>query len=110
MDTLTHALSGALLARATAPAAPRPDQLTTNGRMAIGFVAAAFPDSDFIARWIDPLTYLTTHRGITHSILLLPLWALALASCSCGCREASVTGGHSSACAPSVSASISWVM
>ena len=47
--------------------------------MGIGFVAAAFPDSDFITRWIDPLTYLTTHRGITHSILLLPLWALALA-------------------------------
>jgi len=79
MDTLTHALSGALLARATAPAAPRPDQLTHSGRMGVGFVAAAFPDSDFITRWIDPLTYLTTHRGITHSILMLPLWALALA-------------------------------
>jgi inner membrane protein len=47
--------------------------------MWVGFWAAAFPDSDFIVRFIDPLTYLTTHRGITHSVTMLPLWALGLA-------------------------------
>jgi len=77
MDTLTHALSGALLARATeasnAPSLPR------RTRMAVMFWAAAFPDSDFVLRFIDPLTYLTTHRGVTHSVLLLPLWAMGLA-------------------------------
>ena len=79
MDTLTHALSGALLARATEPASPRADQLPRRTRMWIGFWAAAFPDSDFIVRFIDPLTYLITHRGITHSVVMLPLWALVLA-------------------------------
>jgi len=47
--------------------------------MALGFVAAAFPDSDFILRGIDVLTYLNLHRGVTHSIVMLPLWALILA-------------------------------
>ena len=79
MDTLTHALSGALAARATEPAHRRPDQLPRRTRMWIGFWAAAFPDSDFIVRFIDPLLYLTTHRGITHSVIMLPVWAVVLA-------------------------------
>ncbi len=79
MDTLSHALSGALLARATESKNPRPDQLPRRTRMIIGFIASAFPDSDFILSFIDPLTYLTAHRGITHSVVLLPLWALSLA-------------------------------
>lgn len=79
MDTLTHALSGALLARATEPSSARPDQLPRRLRMWIGFWAAAFPDADFIINFIDPFTYLTTHRGVTHSMLLLPVWAIGLA-------------------------------
>jgi len=43
MDTLTHALSGALLARATAPAVSA-DVLPLRRRLAIGALAAAFPD------------------------------------------------------------------
>lgn len=81
MDTLTHALSGALLARATAPKAPRADQLSLRARTWAGFFAAAFPDTDFIARLVDPVSYLTIyHRGITHSFIMLPLWALLLAA------------------------------
>lgn len=79
MDTLTHALSGALLARATAPREVRADQLPLRLRSWIGFWSAMFPDSDFVLRLIDPLTYLTLHRGVTHSVIMLPLWALALA-------------------------------
>jgi inner membrane protein len=79
MDTLTHALSGALLARATAPAKPPPGALTPTARMTAGFVAAAFPDSDFVLRSIDTLTYLNWHQGVTHSVLLLPFWAFLLA-------------------------------
>jgi inner membrane protein len=79
MDTITHALSGALLARATEPKAARTNQLPRRLRMWVGFWAAAFPDADFVVRFIDPLTYLAWHRGITHSIILLPLWALGLA-------------------------------
>lgn len=80
MDTLTHALSGALAARATEPSAARADQLPPRVRLWVGFWAAAFPDSDFIARFIDPLTYLATHRGITHSVVMLPFWAVVLAA------------------------------
>ncbi len=79
MDTLTHALSGALVARATEPKAPRAGELPRRTRMGVGFLAAAFPDSDFALLFLDPLTYLTAHRGITHSVVMLPLWAAVLA-------------------------------
>lgn len=80
MDTLTHALSGALLARATAPAAPRAEQLALRSRLLVGFLAGAFPDSDVVIRLFgDVITYLNLHRGVTHSLPLLPLWAVLLA-------------------------------
>ena len=79
MDTLTHALSGALLARATVPATAKPGELTPRARMTAGFVAAAFPDSDIVLRLLGTLTYIDLHRGVTHSIILLPAWALLLA-------------------------------
>lgn len=79
MDTLTHALSGALLARATAPGRRSPGELTPRARMTVGFVAAAFPDSDIVLRLFGALTYIDLHRGVTHSIILLPAWALLLA-------------------------------
>lgn len=80
MDTITHALSGALLARATAPATPRPEQLALRSRLLVGFLAGAFPDSDVVIRlFSDAITYLNLHRGVTHSLPLLPLWALLLA-------------------------------
>ncbi len=80
MDTLTHALSGALLARATAPRQAQPGALSLRARMWMGFAAAAFPDSDFVFRWVDDLTYLNLHRGVTHSLICLPLWAFGLAA------------------------------
>ena len=76
MDTLTHALSGALVAQACS--SEKRGAIDTKARMAIGMAAAAFPDIDFFVRFIDTLTYLNTHRGITHSFLMLPLWALLL--------------------------------
>ncbi|MBM3345906.1 MAG: metal-dependent hydrolase [Betaproteobacteria bacterium] len=77
MDTLTHALSGALLARATAGRDDPPASLPR--RVAAGFFAGAAPDLDFVAGFFGPLTYLLTHRGVTHSIPMLPLWAVLLA-------------------------------
>ena len=113
MDTITHALSGALLAMATAPgrspsaakhmdvrerppdrspsAAKHMDQLeqppgtaqpgtlSRRARLVAGAAAAAFPDIDFVLRAVDTLTYLNLHQGVTHSLLLLPAWALLLA-------------------------------
>lgn len=76
MDTLTHALSGALLARATAAKHAPPH--STPRRVAAGFFAAAAPDLDFVLGLAGPVEYLLNHRGVTHSVVLLPLWALAL--------------------------------
>lgn len=101
MDTLTHALSGALLARAIcvrtpalAPVAPltapavgrfsapwdgRAGALAPWQAVVVGTVAAAFPDIDFVVGWAGEMAYLRHHRGITHSLLLAPLWAALLA-------------------------------
>jgi len=74
VDTLTHALSGALLARATAPKDAPPRSLPR--RVAAGFFACAAPDLDFVIGFVGPVEYLLTHRGVTHSLILLPAWAL----------------------------------
>lgn len=77
MDTVTHALLGALTVRAVFPASRSQQPLSDRQRMAVGAIAGAFPDIDYLASWIDPIIYMTVwHRSITHSFVLLPLWAL----------------------------------
>jgi inner membrane protein len=76
LDTLTHALLGALVAQA---AAPRRSRLSTRERLLLAGTAAAFPDVDFAGFLLDPLVFLADwHQGPTHSLLLMPLWALLL--------------------------------
>jgi inner membrane protein len=65
-----------LLARATAPKDAPPRSLPR--RIAAGFFACAAPDLDFVIGYAGPVVYLEQHRGVTHSLLLLPLWALLL--------------------------------
>lgn len=77
MDPVTHALSGALLMRAATSS--HDQRLPLRERIIASSVAAAFPDSDVILRLIDTLTYLNWHQGPTHSLVLLPFWALLLA-------------------------------
>jgi len=92
MDTLTHALSGALLGRAlsrdagqrgaaTAPPS-RPElfgpPVPVWQAVVVGLAAATFPDSDFVLKWASDVAYLRGHRGVTHSLLMLPLWAALL--------------------------------
>lgn len=80
MDTITHALGGMLLARATMCNETNDVKgLPLVPRLWAGFAAAAFPDIDIITRLFGTLAYLDMHRGITHSILLLPIWAYLLA-------------------------------
>jgi len=79
MDTLTHALSGALLARATAPRAAATAGIGLRRRVVVGALVAAFPDLDFVLGFLSPSAYLLYHRGVTHSIVMLPLWAVVLA-------------------------------
>src|SRR5688572_6953727 len=78
MDTITHALSGALLARATAPAKQDEQTLPLGRRIFIGFLATAAPDLDFVFGYLGPIEYIYQHRGITHSLVMLPLWAFLL--------------------------------
>lgn len=79
MDTITHALSGALLARATAPQPPDDRTLPLGRRVLIGFLAAAAPDLDWVIGYIGPVEFLLYHRGVTHSLVMLPLWSYLLA-------------------------------
>ncbi|MBS1198934.1 MAG: hydrolase [Proteobacteria bacterium] len=84
METVTHILSGALVARAIAPNvlsrdAQRKAGLTVGAATLCGAAAAAFPDIDIVANIFGQLTYLLNHRGITHSLIVLPLWALLFA-------------------------------
>ncbi len=54
-------------------------RLSLRERILLGAAAAAFPDIDYLAFWLNPLTFLDEwHRGPTHSLVLLPLWALLL--------------------------------
>jgi inner membrane protein len=86
MDTVTHALSGALLARALVSGRPQPGlperwfgpPLSVAQAVTVGTVAATFPDIDYVLSWVSELTYLRGHRGITHSLLVWPLWSLLL--------------------------------
>jgi inner membrane protein len=99
MDPVTHALSGALFARllcvrpirapmphevakVLAPAARfssawdhAPGHLAPWQAMGVAAVAAAFPDIDALALLGGDFFYLRHHRGITHSVLLAPVWA-----------------------------------
>jgi len=76
MDTLTHALSGMLVAKASYR---KTEVVPYWLRSWLGFFVAAFPDIDFISRLFGMQAYLTYHRGITHSIIMMPIWAILLA-------------------------------
>ncbi len=73
MDNLTHTLSGLVAARLM-PARGLP----MRSRYIAGALAANFPDLDILLAPISSELYLMHHRGETHSLLMLPLWALLL--------------------------------
>ncbi|ATX82734.1 Membrane-bound metal-dependent hydrolase YbcI, DUF457 family [Mariprofundus ferrinatatus] len=69
MDPVTHAISGAALARAIPKHHLPPLQLI------FLILLTMAPDADIVLRLFSETTYLLHHRGLTHSILLIPLWA-----------------------------------
>ena len=80
MDTITHALIGASLAHACQPSNVTEHHLKLSHRVTLGALAAAFPDIDYVTYLIDPLSFISDwHRAETHSLILLPLWAILLA-------------------------------
>jgi len=98
MDTITHGIAGALVAKAvfrgadmfglqaTSPDAglkPGVRFKPSRGRIVTWalMLGAIFPDSDVLRDIFshDRLLIVTWHRSITHSLVMLPLWALLLA-------------------------------
>ncbi len=69
MDPLTHIAAGVGLSRLIP--APHPRWAALAG---LGF--ALLPDVDFLLIFLDRIKYLQHHRGFTHSLVALPLFAL----------------------------------
>lgn len=99
MDTITHGIAGALVGKAffaggfVAAGLPRREadgaqELRGHEAPATRVVIWAatlggiFPDGDIVLEFFnrDGLGIIERHRGVTHSFLCLPLWALALAA------------------------------
>lgn len=79
MDTLTHAIIGATVAQTTHRYNSRESQLPVKNRLWLGGLAATFPDIDYIGSVLNPLSFISDwHRSLTHSFIMLPLWALLL--------------------------------
>src|ERR1700737_5022685 len=85
MDTITHGIAGALIGKALFRGqdmfSRRP---VSRGRIITWslMLGAIFPDSDVIREFFshNDLLIITWHRSITHSLVCMPLWALALAA------------------------------
>jgi membrane-bound metal-dependent hydrolase YbcI (DUF457 family) len=75
MDTITHGIVGSLIGKGYFS--------EREGKVAIfaATLGAIFPDSDVVMEIIsrDPLAIIKYHRGITHSFVAMPFFALAFA-------------------------------
>ena len=85
MDTITHGIAGALLGKAVFRGDDMFSLKPMNRARIITWslmLGAIFPDSDVIRDMVsrNDLLVLTWHRSITHSLLCLPLFAVALAA------------------------------
>lgn len=84
MDTITHGIAGALIAKAVFsgddlfPPFPMTKRRIISWSLMLG---AILPDSDIFRDSFsnDPLLILTWHRGISHSLFCLPIWMVLLA-------------------------------
>ena len=85
MDTITHGIAGALIGKAVFrgedmfAAKPMNRARIVTWSLMLG---AIFPDADILRDWFssNSMLMLTWHRSITHSLLCVPFFALALAA------------------------------
>lgn len=70
MDSLTHVITGGVIAGAI-----RDEKVGPWGTIT-GLAMGAFPDVDFVLGLFDRQAYLQYHRDFTHSVLLIPFYAL----------------------------------
>ncbi len=73
MDTVSHGIAGSVFSRMLT------DRPTARAALVLGLIGAMLPDADlfFLNTRID---YLRGHRGWTHTFVLLPVFAIALAA------------------------------
>jgi len=81
MDPLTHALSGAVLGRGI------PKEALPLKTIFLLAGMAMLPDIDIVLRLVSDNFYLIHHRGMTHSILMLPLWVWLIHSLLPGTQQ-----------------------
>jgi membrane-bound metal-dependent hydrolase YbcI (DUF457 family) len=85
MDTITHAFAGALLGKGlfSTRKSETPTEFSAQARVAVfaATIGSAFPDVDVFYDMIsrNSMAMLKYHRSITHSLILLPLWAVLVA-------------------------------
>src|ERR1700674_1746955 len=85
MDTITHGIAGALIAKAAFRGQDMLGAKPLNRERIITWslmLGAMFPDSDVLREFVsrNDLLILTWHRSITHSLVCLPLFAVVLAA------------------------------
>src|SRR5271168_3284274 len=85
MDTITHGIAGALIGKAVFRGENMLSLQPMNRARMVTWslmLGAIFPDSDILRDWFssNPMLILTWHRSITHSLLCMPFFALALAA------------------------------
>jgi membrane-bound metal-dependent hydrolase YbcI (DUF457 family) len=85
MDTITHGIAGALIGKAVFHGDDMFALCPMNRGRIITWslmLAGIFPDSDVFRDFFssDKLLIITWHRSLTHSLVLLPLWAVILAA------------------------------
>ena len=85
MDTITHGIAGALIAKAAFRGQDMLGAKPVNRERIITWslmLGAIFPDSDVLREFFshNDLLIVTWHRSITHSLVCLPFFALALAA------------------------------
>jgi inner membrane protein len=72
MDTVTHGIAGSVLARTLT------ERSSARAALLLGLIGGMLPDIDMFFL-NGRIAYLRSHRGWTHSFVLLPVFALALA-------------------------------
>ncbi|MGC1414798.1 MAG: metal-dependent hydrolase [Candidatus Acidiferrum sp.] len=85
MDTITHGIAGALIAKAAFRGEDMFVSRPMNRARIVTWslmLGAIFPDSDMFREFFssNPMLILTWHRSITHSLVCMPFFALALAA------------------------------
>jgi inner membrane protein len=70
MDTITHVLTGVVIAKAV------DDEKIGGWGTVAGVAMGLFPDSDFVLGFINRQFSIEYHRAFTHSLLLIPVYAL----------------------------------